>query len=67
MLTGKGDEIQWQGATQLEAICVEVSVLGTLRSIEQTSLDSHVFIGYKGIQVQLWPESGTGIIRDYCQ
>jgi hypothetical protein len=48
-------------------ICVEVSVLGTLRSIEQTSLESHLYVGYKGIQVQLWPESGSGIVRDYCR
>jgi hypothetical protein len=66
-LTGKGDEIQWQDATQVGAICVEVSVLGTVRSLEQTSLETHLYIGYKGIQVQLWPGSGTGFIRDYCQ
>jgi hypothetical protein len=67
MLTGKGDEIQWQDVTQVGTICVEVSVLGTLRSIEQTSLESHLYVGYKGIQVQLWPESGSGIVRDYCR
>jgi hypothetical protein len=66
LLTSKGDEIQWQDATQVGTICVEVSVLGTVRSLEQTSLESHLYIGYKGIQVQLWPGSGTGIIRDYC-
>ena len=65
-LTGKGDEIQWQDVTQVGAICVEVSVLGTLRSVEQTSLESHLYIGYKGIQVRLWPEAGSGILRDYC-
>jgi hypothetical protein len=65
-LTGKGEAIQWQDATQVGAICVEVSVLGTVRSLEQTSLESHLYIGYKGIQVQLWPESGSGIVRDYC-
>lgn len=66
-LAGKGDEIQWQDATQVGASCVEVSVLGTVRSLEQTSLESHLYIGYKGIQVQLWPESGSGIVRDYCR
>jgi hypothetical protein len=66
-LTGKGDEIQWQDATQVGAICVEVSVLGSVRSLERTSLESHLYIGYKGIQVQLWPESGSGIVRDYCR
>jgi len=67
MLTGRGDEIQSQDVTQVGTICVEVSVLGTLRSIEQTSLESHLYVGYKGIQVQLWPESGSGIVRDYCR
>jgi hypothetical protein len=38
-----------------------------VRSIEQTSLESHLYVGYKGSQVQLWPESGSGIVRDYCQ
>jgi hypothetical protein len=66
-LTGKGDEIQWQNVTQVGAICVEVSVLGTLRSVEQTSLESHLYIGYKGIQIRLWPESSAGILRDYCR
>ena len=66
-LTGKGDEIQWQDGPQVGEICVEVSVLGSVRSIEQTSLESHLYIGYKGIQVQLWPESGSGIVRDYCR
>jgi hypothetical protein len=66
-LTGKGDEIQWQDVTQVGAICVEVSVVGTLRSVEQTSLESHLYIGYKGIQVHLWPESRPGIFRDYCR
>jgi hypothetical protein len=67
MLTGRGGEIQSQDVTQVGTICVEVSVLGTLRSIEQTSLESHLYVGYKGIQVQLWPESGSGIVRDYCR
>ena len=66
-LTGKGDEIQWQDVTQVGDICVEVSLLGTLRSVEQTSLESHLYIGYKGIQVSLWPETRPGIVRDYCQ
>ena len=66
-LTGKGDEIQQQDATQVGAICVEVSVLGTVRSLEQSSLESHLYIGYKGIQVQLWPESAPGTVRDYCR
>ena len=66
-LTGKGDEIQWQDATQVGEICVEVSLLGTLRSVEQTSLESHLYIGYKGIQVPLWPETRPGIVRDYCR
>ena len=66
-LTGKGDEIQWQDATQVGAICVEVSVLGSVRSVEQTSLESHLYIGYKGIQVRLWPESHSGTLRDYCR
>ena len=48
-------------------ICVEVSVLGSLRSVEQTSLESHLYIGYKGIQIHLWPESRSGILQDYCQ
>ena len=67
MLTGKRDEIQWQDATQVGTICVEVSLLGSVRSLEQTSLESHLYIGYKGIQVQLWPESSSGILRDYCR
>jgi hypothetical protein len=67
MLTGKGDEIQWQDVTQVGAICVEVSVLGTVRSLEETSQESHLYIGYKGIQVQLWPGSGSGTVRDYCR
>jgi hypothetical protein len=66
-LIGKRDQIQWQDVTQVGAPCVEVSVLGSLRSIEQTSLESHLYIGYKGIQVQLWPESGSGIMREYCR
>ena len=66
-LTGRGDEIQWQDGPQVGEICVEVSILGTLRSVEQTSLESHLYIGYKGIQVQLWPESGSGIMREYCR
>jgi hypothetical protein len=66
-LIGKGDQIQWQDVTQVGATCVEVSVLGSLRSIEQTSLESHLYIGYKGIQFQLWPESGSGIVREYCR
>jgi len=66
-LTGKGDEIQWQDGPQVGEICVEVSVLGSLRSVEQTSVESHLYIGYKGIQVQLWPELGSGIVRDYCR
>jgi len=66
-LTGKADEIQWQGGSQLGEICVEVSVLGTLRSVEQTSLESRLYIGYKGIQTHLWPESSYGIVREYCQ
>src|SRR5918998_4038704 len=41
-LTGKGDEIQWQDGPQVGEICVEVSILGTLRSVEQTSLESHL-------------------------
>jgi hypothetical protein len=67
MLTGKGDEIPWQDATQVGATCVEVSVLGTVRSLEQTSLESHLYIGYKGFQIQLWPASGSGAVRDYCR
>jgi hypothetical protein len=66
-LAGKGDAIQWQDASQVGASCVEISVLGSIRSLEQTSLESLLYIGYKGIQVQLWPESGSGIIRDYCR
>jgi hypothetical protein len=66
-LTGKGNEIQWQDATQVGEICVEVSVLGSLRSVEQTSLESHLYIGYKGIQVPLWPETRPGIVRDFCR
>jgi hypothetical protein len=66
-LTGKGDEIQWQDGPQVGETCVEVSVLGTLRSVEQTSLESHLYIGYKGIQVHLWPESRSGTFRDYCR
>ena len=66
-LTGKGDEIQWQDVTQVGEICVEVSILGTLRSVEQTSLESHLYIGYKGIQVHLWPGSRSSILRDYCR
>jgi hypothetical protein len=66
-LTGKGDQIQWQDVTQVGEICVEVSLLGSVRSIEQTSLESHLYVGYKGSQVQLWPESGSGIVRDYCR
>jgi hypothetical protein len=66
-LTGKGDEIPWQEATQVGASCVEVSVVGTVRSLEQTSLETHLYVGYKGIQVHLWPESRSGIFRDYCR
>jgi hypothetical protein len=66
-LTGKGDEIPWQDATQVGDVCVEVSVLGSLRSVEQTSLESHLYIGYKGIQIHLWPETRPGIVRDYCR
>jgi hypothetical protein len=66
-LTGKGDEIQWQDATEVGDICVEVSVLGSLRSVEQTSLESHLYIGYKGIQIHLWPETRPGVLRDYCR
>ena len=66
-LTGKGDEIPWQDATQVGDVCVEVSVLGSLRSVEQTSLESHLYIGYKGIQIHLWPETRPGILRDYCR
>ena len=65
-LTGKGNQIQWQDATQVGEICVEVSVLGTVRSLEQTALESHLYVGYKGIQVQLWPEAGAGTVRNYC-
>jgi hypothetical protein len=65
-LTGKGNQIPWQDATQVGAACVEVSVLGTVRSLEQTSMESHLYVGYKGIQVQLWPVSGSGMVRDYC-
>jgi hypothetical protein len=67
MLTGKGDEIPWQDATQVGATCVEISVLGTVRSLEQTFLESRLYIGYKGLQVQLWPESGSGAVREYCR
>jgi hypothetical protein len=66
-LTGKGDEIQWQDVTEVGDICVEVSVLGSLRSVEQTSLESHLYIGYKGIQIHLWPETRPGVLRDYCR
>jgi hypothetical protein len=66
-LTGKEDEISWQEATRVGAICVEVSLLGTVRSLEQTSLESHLYIGYKGIQVHLWPGPGAGAIREYCR
>jgi hypothetical protein len=66
-LTGKGNQIQWEDVTQVGEICVEVSLLGSVRSVEQTSLESHLYIGYKGIQVQLWPESGSGIMREYCR
>ena len=66
-LTGKGDRIQQQDATKVGASCVEVSVLGTIRSLEQTSLESLLYIGYKGIQVQLWPGSGSGIMREHCR
>jgi hypothetical protein len=66
-LTGKGNQIQWQDGSQVGETCVEVSVLGTLRSVEQTSLESHLYIGYKGIQVHLWPESRSGSFRDYCR
>src|SRR5215212_6873551 len=61
-LTGKGDEIPWQDAAQAGTICVEVSVLGSVRSLEQTSLESHLYIGYKGIQIQLWPAFGSGVV-----
>jgi hypothetical protein len=66
-LTGKGNQIQWQDVTQVGEICVEISLLGSVRSIEQTSLESHLYIGYKGSQFQLWPESGSGIVRGYCR
>ena len=66
-LAGKGDQIQWQDGPQVGEICVEISVLGSLRSVEQTSLESHLYIGYKGIQVHLWPESRSGSLRSYCR
>ena len=65
-ITGKGNEIPWQDVTQVGEICVEVSILGTLSSVQQTSLESHLYIGYKGIQVHLWPGASSGIVREYC-
>ena len=69
-LDGKesGQEIRWQAVPQVGMTCVESNVAGTWVSIEFVSSEHHLYVGYKGLQIHLWPGTGhPGNLRAYCQ